>query len=84
MDILTAVESHYDSIIKKSAFDINVCIKNQVSNNAFENLILAIKQYSSAKSQLEIVKGIKAQIESLNNENQTNTINNQSGSEQEL
>lgn len=77
MDILSAAESHYDSLLKKSAFDINVCIKNQIADHAFEDLITAIRHYDSARSQLEIVRGLKAQIESINNENQDNASNNQ-------
>lgn len=76
MDLLSAAISHYDSIVKKSAFDINVCIKNQLSENAFEDFILAIKKYHSARSQLEIVQNLQTQLESINNENKTDFNNN--------
>jgi hypothetical protein len=76
MDLLSAAISHYDSIVKKSAFDINVCIKNQISQNAFEDFIAAVRKYDSARSQLEIVQNLQTQLESINNENKTDVNNN--------
>lgn len=75
MDIIRASESHFRSLMDKSAFEINLCIQDQSKDECFEKLISAIKRYNDAKEGYETIINLKNQIASSNN---TSTMNNES------
>lgn len=63
MDIINAVESHFKHVMDVSAFEINVCVKDQSKENAFQKLVNAIQKFDKARSNYEIVQNLKSQLQ---------------------
>ena len=65
MNIISAAESHFRALMDKNAFEINVCVKDQSRQDSLEKLITAIKNFSTAKNNYEVVLSLKEQLGSM-------------------
>lgn len=75
MDIISAAETHFRALMDKNAFEINVCVKDQSRDGALEKLIAAIKSFSIAKNNYEVVLNLKNQLNSLSQNAEGSEIN---------
>jgi hypothetical protein len=63
MDIFSAVESRFISLIDKYAFEINSTVRNQFSDGSIDRLERAIKNYNINLANLETTKQLRLQLE---------------------
>ena len=67
MDVLSAAESHFKATLDKSAFNINICLKNQGDPECLQKLLASVKSYNLAKSNIDTVIGLKNLINQQEN-----------------
>jgi hypothetical protein len=76
MDIISAAESHFRALMDKNAFEINVCVKDQSRDDSLQKLITAIKNFSNAKNNYEVVLNLKSQLTSMSQNEVSDTDEN--------
>ena len=76
MNIISAAESHFRALMDKNAFEINVCVKDQSRQDSLEKLITAVKNFSTAKNNYEVVLSLKEQLDSMSQNEVSGTDEN--------
>ncbi len=75
MDIISAAESHFRALMDKNAFEINVCVKDQSREDSLQKLITAIKNFSTAKNNYDVVLTLKSQLNDLSQNTEGSEVN---------
>lgn len=75
MDIISAAESHFRALMDKNAFEINICARDQSREDGLQKLIAAIKAFSAAKNNYEVVLNLKNQLSDLSRNTEDSEIN---------
>lgn len=55
MDIFGAVRGWYNQILTEAAFDVNVCVQAQNSDECLKKMVSAVQRYRDASESLKVI-----------------------------
>lgn len=64
MDIFGATRGWYNNMLTEAAFDINVCVQNQVAESCLSSMIKAVRRYNEASECLKLIDHLEQNYKS--------------------